>query len=92
MRRPNRRAINPARLAQLWAAYAEFRRGQIAPSTYTRDYPKFAQRIERMKKEAPGLATGGPLFWSWPSVGRLRSTCRSTIAATPGSPEHSKQG
>lgn len=54
MRRPNRRAINPARLAQIWAAYCEFRRGQVAPSTYTRDYAKFTQRIERLKKERPG--------------------------------------
>jgi integrase len=55
MRQPNRRAINPARLAQIWAAYAEFRRGQIAPSTYKRDYGKLSQRIEKMRATAPGL-------------------------------------
>lgn len=55
MRQPNRRAINPARLAQIWADYCEFRRGQIAPSTYRRDYAKFTQRIAKMQATAPDL-------------------------------------
>ena len=42
-RSANRRTIPLARLTEVWAAYCEFRRGQIAPSTYRRDYNKFTQ-------------------------------------------------
>ena len=54
-RSANRRTIPLARLAEVWAAYCEFRRGQIAPSTYRRDYNKFTQRLKRMQTEAPQL-------------------------------------
>lgn len=54
-REANRRTIPLARLAEVWAAYCEFRRGQVAPSTYDRDYNKFTQRLKRMQKEAPQL-------------------------------------
>lgn len=51
----NHRAISLEHLSEVWAAYCEFRRGQIAPSTYQRDYAKFTRRINRMRKEAPYL-------------------------------------
>ncbi len=54
-RLPNRRTIPLARLVQLWAAYCEFRRGQVAPSTYARDYSKITRRLTKMQREAPGL-------------------------------------
>ncbi len=52
-----KRAISLKTLSKLWVQYAEFRKGQIAPSTYKRDYQKIARRLVRMTKEAPYLET-----------------------------------
>lgn len=50
-----RRLTSPAKMLELWVQYAEFRKGQIAPSTYQRDYTKITRRLERMKAIAPLL-------------------------------------
>jgi len=52
-----KRAISLRRLSQLWAGYAEFKKSQLAPSTYQRDYQKIARRLEKMTLEAPFLET-----------------------------------
>jgi integrase len=52
-----KRAISLKTLSKLWGEYAEFRRGQLAPSTYQRDYQKITRRLVRMTKEAPYLET-----------------------------------
>ena len=57
MRQANRRAITPHRCVEVWRLYAEFRRGQIAPSTFVRDYRKLDHRLVRMAEEAPHLKT-----------------------------------
>jgi integrase len=49
------RAIAPYQLVELWGKYAEFRRSQISPSTYKRDYQKITKRIALMLKAAPEL-------------------------------------
>lgn len=54
-RAANRRTIPLARLVEVWGAYTEFRRGQVAPSTYERDYGKFTRRLDRMVQAAPHL-------------------------------------
>lgn len=51
----SKRSIPLSQLARIWTAYCDFRRGQVAVSTYKRDYQKFTKRIERMQREAPGL-------------------------------------
>lgn len=43
------------RWLQLWRAYADFRKPQVAYSTWARDYHKFEQRLVKLKKEAPHL-------------------------------------
>ncbi|MEO0538371.1 MAG: site-specific integrase [Cyanobacteria bacterium P01_A01_bin.123] len=55
--RRSRRAISPRKCLDLWLQYALFRKGQISPSTYLRDYKKLERRLERMKKEAPELGS-----------------------------------
>lgn len=52
-----KRAISLRTLSKLWAEYGEFRRGQLAPSTFLRDYRKISKRLERMQSEAPFLET-----------------------------------
>lgn len=53
--RKKQRRISPKRCLELWVLYSEFRRGQVAPSTYTRDYNRTKRRIERMAQQAPYL-------------------------------------
>lgn len=48
-----RRAISLRKLTEVWRRYSEFKRGQVAPSTYIRDYEKITRRITRLRKEAP---------------------------------------
>ena len=52
-----KKAISLRQLCKLWAEYAEFKKPQVAPSTYKRDYQKIARRLEKMRKEAPFLET-----------------------------------
>jgi integrase len=52
-----KRAISLPLLCKLWAEYAEFKKPQLAPSTYHRDYQKIARRLEKMRLEAPFLQT-----------------------------------
>lgn len=51
------RHITPKRLVDLWENYSAFRKGQISPSTYKRDYAKIANRIAKMRSAAPYLET-----------------------------------
>ena len=51
----SKRAITPRKTLEVWKAYSEFRRGQIAPSTYKRDYQKVQRLLEKMVKQAPYL-------------------------------------
>ncbi|MGG6296289.1 site-specific integrase [Leptolyngbya sp. AN02str] len=41
----------------LWTSYSEFRRGQISPSTYKRDYLKMQRRLQKLSIQAPYLET-----------------------------------
>ena len=52
-----KRAITLRQLAKLWRDYSEFRRPQIQPSTYVKDYQAIARRIEKMRRAAPYLET-----------------------------------
>lgn len=52
------RPISIERLTELWAAYVEHRRPQVAPSTVKRDYLRITNRLETMRETAPDLATG----------------------------------
>lgn len=52
-----RRAISLRQLLKLWTDYSEFRKPQIAKSTYQRDYQKITRRLQRLQKEAPYLET-----------------------------------
>ncbi|MFH7243567.1 MAG: tyrosine-type recombinase/integrase [Spirulina sp.] len=49
------RAVSLRRWVKLWQLYAGFRQGQIAPSTYRRDYLKIERRLKKLKKDAPHL-------------------------------------
>lgn len=51
----NKRSISLRRLCSLWRQYSEFRKPQIAPSTYKRDYGKIQKRLARLRKEAPEI-------------------------------------
>jgi len=51
------RQISPRELLTLWKIYIEFRRPQIAPSTYARDYAKFTKRLEKLVSQSPHLTT-----------------------------------
>lgn len=51
----NRRAVSLKTVCDLWSKYSDFRKGQIAASTYQRDYLKMSRRLARMRKEAPFL-------------------------------------
>ena len=77
-RTPNRRVIPLARLAEVWAAYCEFRRGQVAPSTYARDYNKFTQRLKRLQAEAPHLRNALAIR-DWLLANYSHETTRRTI-------------
>jgi integrase len=52
-----RRKISPNILFKVWTKYSEFRKTQIAPSTYQRDYGRISKRVLRIQKEAPFLST-----------------------------------
>lgn len=52
-----KRAISLRQLSELWGKYCEFRRSQIAPSTFQRDYGRITRRLERMRKLSPFLET-----------------------------------
>lgn len=54
---PNSRSINLEELWSVWGKYAEYRKGQISPSTYLRDYRKVTRRLEKMRAGAPELST-----------------------------------
>lgn len=49
------RSASLRRWVGLWQLYAAFRKGQIAPSTYRRDYLKIERRLKKMKRDAPHL-------------------------------------
>jgi integrase len=51
------RKISPRKLSEIWELYAAFRKSQISPSTYSRDYQKISRRIKRIRSEAPFLET-----------------------------------
>lgn len=51
----SKRKISLKKLSDLWDKYTAFREGQIAPSTYKRDYQRIARRLARMKRSAPYL-------------------------------------
>ena len=51
----NKRAISVPHLRELWSKYGEFRKPQLAPSTYKRDYQKIERRLRRIFNEAPDL-------------------------------------
>lgn len=52
-----KRAISLRLLSKLWLQYVEFRKPQVSPSTYARDYQKITKRLERMAALAPHLGT-----------------------------------
>lgn len=51
------KAVSLKTVCEVWRKYAEFRRGQIAESTYMRDYQKITRRLEKMRRAAPYLET-----------------------------------
>ena len=53
----SRRQITPDKLSAIWSLYLDFRRGQVQPSTFQRDYRKFSRRIARLRAEGGDLAT-----------------------------------
>ncbi|NJN88522.1 MAG: site-specific integrase, partial [Leptolyngbyaceae cyanobacterium SL_7_1] len=65
-------------LCDLWVDYSQFRKGQISPSTYQRDYAKIARRLERMKLLAPTLATAIEIR-DWLLVNYSSETARRTL-------------
>lgn len=50
------RRVTPKELYDIWLAYVEFKRPVVSPSTYLRDYTKFEQRIQNMRKTRSDLA------------------------------------
>lgn len=73
-----RRAISLNKLVELWDAYATYRKAQIAPSTYLRDYRKVTRRLEKMRKQAPYLA-GAIEIRDWLLQQYSAETSRRTI-------------
>lgn len=63
---------------KLWCEYAEFRKSQIAKSTYLRDYQKITRRLDRMQKQAPYLATSIEIR-DWLLRNYAAETARRTI-------------
>ena len=51
------RSINLEELWSVWGKYSEYRKSQIARSTYLRDYRKVTRRLEKMRVGAPNLAS-----------------------------------
>ncbi|MBD2259894.1 site-specific integrase [Pseudanabaena sp. FACHB-2040] len=72
------RKITPHKCLELWQLYATFRRPQIAPSTYQRDYIKFQRRLERLKKQAPHLSSSIEIR-DWLLANYSAETSRRTI-------------
>ncbi len=52
-----KRAVDLYRLSYVWEKYADFKRPQLAPSTYLRDYAKFGKRLIVLRKVSPRLET-----------------------------------
>jgi integrase len=51
----NKRSLSTRRLCSLWRQYSEFRKPQLAYSTYKRDYGKIQKRLAKLRKEAPEI-------------------------------------
>lgn len=77
MTRP-RRSVGLRRLVKVWASYSEFRRSQVAPSTYARDYAKISRRLDKMRKAAPDLKTSIEIR-DWLLENYAAETARRTI-------------
>lgn len=52
---PRRRPASLRRWVDLWAQYQDFRRPNVSPSTYQRDYRKISDRLKALKAAAPHL-------------------------------------
>jgi len=74
----SRRAIPIARLIVIWRLYIEFRRPQVAPSTYRRDYGKITARLDRMAAAAPHLGQA-PAIRDWLLAHYSAETTRRTM-------------
>lgn len=74
----SQREISLKKLAELWETYSLFRKGQIAPSTYLRDYQKITRRLEKMAKSAPYLETSIEIR-DWLLENYSHETTRRTI-------------
>lgn len=74
----DKRRITGGKLRSLWKQYARFRKPQLAPSTYKRDYTKISRRLERMKREAPKLDSAISIR-DWLLANYSHETARRTI-------------
>ncbi len=50
-----KRTIQLRRLAEVWGLYAAFKRPQLSPGTYLRDYQKVERRIEKIRIQSPHI-------------------------------------
>jgi integrase len=74
------RKVNLYRLSRIWREYSEFKRPQIAPSTYLRDYSKFEKRLVILRKVSPRL-NNAIAIRDWMMQHYSPETTRRTLAA-----------
>ena len=75
---PRRRPAGLRPWLKLWLQYSEFRRPQVSPSTYQRDYRKFEVRLRAVKKAAPTLNTATEIL-NWMNSHYSSETTRRTM-------------
>lgn len=54
---PKKRRVDLYNLSRIWGEYAQFKKGQIAESTYQQDYKRIAKRLIELRKVLPPLQT-----------------------------------
>ncbi|MEO0884674.1 MAG: site-specific integrase [Cyanobacteria bacterium J06648_10] len=72
------RAITLPQLSQIWSEYIEFRRPQVSPSTYARDYAKITRRIEMMLSSNPEMSNAQQVR-QWLLAKYANETARRTL-------------
>lgn len=78
MSQRSKRIISLRRLCDLWSQYSEFRKPQLAPSTYKRDYGKISRRLEKLQTEAPDL-NNAIAIRDWLLANYSQETARRTL-------------
>ena len=72
------RSITLPQLLDIWSEYIEFRRDQVSPSTYARDYRKVTRRIDMMFQSNPEM-TNAQQIRQWLLEQYSNETARRTL-------------